>query len=335
MHPRASTLALAAAASLAVFAFLFWSAAAREVTVKGVTTATRAEAGRKECPAARLERLSSGWDDRAQAIFDGRVQHLNSVTSLLKVTPPGDPKVTFRALAFREYSPHFEFWGEVNKGSWEPDTFARFRKGLDKETTLVDFGTWIGPTLLFGAQLARRAFGIEADPAAFAGVTQNVNINLQQPWATRVHVQPACVGVTESVLEMKSRNPGNSESSLGSVFRQQNVAELPHWNVRCYPLERLFQHWGIDPDTEKVFIKCDVESYECNLLPSWQAWFKRLSTKPTLHLATHSQISKCSAEQTKTMTEIAMSYRYRSANAIVNGVINPSAELVLSDTYQP
>ncbi len=58
------------------------------------------------------------------------------------------------------------WWASVANQTWEPHTYRRYFQYVTPSTTLVDFGTWIGPTLLFGATRAARAFGIEGDPVA-------------------------------------------------------------------------------------------------------------------------------------------------------------------------
>ena len=66
------------------------------------------------------------------------------------------------------------FWQEVASGAWESDTFAIFDRFLDQQHSYIDIGTWIGPTLLYGCQLARRTYGLEPDPIAFAELEANL-----------------------------------------------------------------------------------------------------------------------------------------------------------------
>jgi len=69
------------------------------------------------------------------------------------------------------------FWEAVQKNDWEKYTFGILSKYIDKNHTFVDVGSWIGPTLLYGAQLARMAHGIEPDPVALAELKENLKLN--------------------------------------------------------------------------------------------------------------------------------------------------------------
>lgn len=50
-------------------------------------------------------------------------------------------------------------------------------------------------TLLFGAQLAKRSFGLEADPAAYAECLYNLRLNAGTNWYHRVQLAAAGVGM--------------------------------------------------------------------------------------------------------------------------------------------
>ncbi len=86
---------------------------------------------------------------------------------------------------------HAGFWQEVAQGSWEPATFAIFERFLDPEHSYLDIGCWIGPTLLYGCQLAKAAWGLEPDPLAFAELQQNMQLN--RPLSDNVHPLNLCI----------------------------------------------------------------------------------------------------------------------------------------------
>ena len=157
-------------------------------------------------------------------------------------------------------------------------------------------------------KLAARAFGIEGDPAAFAEVTSNVALNSNLPWAQRVLVQPAAVTTTEGPQHMTSSVAGNSCSSLVS-----NGCGKVHqrWQVMGYPLPRFFAVWNIVP-SQRVFIKIDVEGYECLLLPNLATWLGSLgaSKKPTLHFALHARQTTCSATQYQAIMDLGSTYAH-------------------------
>ena len=65
---------------------------------------------------------------------------------------------------------YFFFW--KNK-SWERNTHKIFDKFLDSNHSYIDIGAWIGPTVLYGAQIAKKVYAIEPDPIAFKELEKN------------------------------------------------------------------------------------------------------------------------------------------------------------------
>jgi FkbM family methyltransferase len=229
-----------------------------------------------------------------------------------------------------------DFWSGLS--TWEPTTFRRYLQYIDRTTTLVDFGTWIGPTILYGGHLAGRSFGIEADPGAYAEVLMNLKLN--HATLRNVHIQPACVAVEQSSMTMRTASAGNSCSGLGAVS-----CGTPRisWKVQCYELPFLFRTWNISLD-ENTFIKMDIESYECTLLPRLVDWFLTAKTKPTLHLAMHGNFAKCTSTQYKEIDRLVHGYKFGAcvgsakiqnlSTAVVENICN-YGEILLSDVRPP
>ena len=69
------------------------------------------------------------------------------------------------------------FWDRVDAGTWEPTTFQVFDREIDAQTTVLDFGAWIGPTTLYAAARARRVIAFEPDPIAANHLRSNIAIN--------------------------------------------------------------------------------------------------------------------------------------------------------------
>lgn len=272
--------------------------------------------------------LPPGYDDVADGLFVDRFAQMTDAAFAGNITAVSLMGTTFNVITNA-------WWANVHSPhavpDWEPDTFRRFFQYVTPQTTLVDFGTWIGPTLLFGATRARRVFGVEGDPSAYAEVLANLQVNT--PAFKHVHLQPGCVATSEQRRTMKSAAAGNSCSGLSHVACGSPAVE---WQVQCYTLPHLFDRWGVGVDAN-TFIKMDVESYECDLLPSLAAWLQGAPVKPTLHVAMHSQIERCSEPQYRAIEDLARSYAY----VVCNGVRTSheldvtasclSGELVLSD----
>ena len=119
------------------------------------------------------------------------------------------------------------------------------------------------------------------------------------------------------ILSMKSSKPGNSCSGVNTyVFNCGNIEKdkWKSWTVNSYPLLMIMTHYKI-PVATTTFIKIDVESFECLLLPSWEKWFNSLgSKKPTLYVSFHGEsIEKCTKEAYLTIGRMAKQFRYLSS----------------------
>lgn len=163
------------------------------------------------------------------------------------------------------------FWKFVNNRVWEPDLFKNIAKYVDNTTTYIDFGTWIGPTLIFGCKLAKECYGLEPDPVAYKEVSRNIELN-----NLNVEILENCVGSKNGPITMYSKSPGNSESS---IYKNKY-----NWTVTCFTMEHLYKHWDI---SGKVFMKIDVEGAEYNLLSCWYDWLQTLPIKPMLYISLH------------------------------------------------
>ena len=60
-----------------------------------------------------------------------------------------------------------KFWELFTNESWEKNTTLIFDKYIDDKTIYIDIGAWIGPTLFYAAQIAKKSIAIEADSVAY------------------------------------------------------------------------------------------------------------------------------------------------------------------------
>ena len=136
---------------------------------------------------------------------------------------------------------------------------------------------------------------------------------------------------------MRSMGAGNSMSSLGHFVGESPTATADSWKVRCYTLPQVLATWGINPEVDHVFIKVDVESFECSLIPSWYDWFQGLSRRPTVYLSLHSQIHSCSENEYAYLVKLVSLFKFTDLPLAQNGstVTSTSGEFVLSDLYPP
>jgi len=274
--------------------------------------------------------LDSGWDNDAETIYGNQMMYIAEQSRTNK-----DSIITIETFPTEKVS-YFVGTGGLGDDDnntiisdfvknldginvqWEPTTFTTFLKYLPSAKHYIDIGTWIGPTLFFATQLVPFSLGIEADPSAFAYVSYNLALNRNRRWSEHTYLLSAAVGVgsgyntTPVHMSMLTSQPGNSCSGVGKVIitcGNDNAEKLFRWKVNAYSLPNIMHAYNI-PSKRTTFIKMDVESYECQLLPSWMQWLSQLgNNKPTLYISFHSQIVSCSNEEYIAIAEIAKIYR--------------------------
>ena len=167
------------------------------------------------------------------------------------------------------------YWQGVADGDWEPATFRIFERFIDPRHCFIDMGAYVGVTLLYGCQIARRAYGIEPDPIAFAELQRNVQQN--HPLTDNVELVEACIAPRGGTVAVGNCGEGgDSVSSL--LFGNRRT----HWMVHALTFEDLLRRYQI---SDCSFIKMDIEGGEYALLPSMREYLR--THRPTLHLSLH------------------------------------------------
>ncbi len=178
---------------------------------------------------------------------------------------------------------NFRFWSDVGQGRWEPNTFQILEKFLRSDTHYVDVGAWIGPTLLFAAQLAASSIAFEPDPIAFRELTANVGLNCDEDWFASVDIRNQAVSSQVGVMKLGSRGGGGD--SMSSAFYS---SEDTSWEVGTTTLEMLIEEQGLTG--KQLFVKMDIEGGEYDLVPKLRRFFSEsdvdlyLSVHPNLWL---------------------------------------------------
>ena len=167
------------------------------------------------------------------------------------------------------------YWQGVAGGAWEPQTFRIFERFIDPQRSFIDMGAYVGVTLLYGCQIARRAYGIEPDPIAFAELRANVAAN--HPLTDNVQLQEVCIAPRSGTVAFGNCGAGgDSVSSL--LFGDRRT----HWRVPALSFEDFIREHAI---TDCGFIKMDIEGGEYALLPTMLSYLR--THRPTLHLSLH------------------------------------------------
>jgi hypothetical protein len=201
------------------------------------------------------KKIDSGWDSFGHQLYKEKVFALAEAgITNTSVWPPGSTEPFYVS---KDECQNRGFWDKTSNGGWERLTFKIFNKYISNTSTVVDFGTWIGPTLLYHGQYSFRSFGMEADPFAFAVAEFNVELNrklIPNSWAGRVTVDSGCISTPEDVGNITMRAGGNAGKSMSHI--NKNVGGSVKWNVRCYTLPDIFEnYWGIRRPYKDVFIK--------------------------------------------------------------------------------
>lgn len=160
-----------------------------------------------------------------------------------------------------EIGAHRRFWDRLLRGEWEPETFAIFEKYIASRSLFVDIGAWIGPTALYGAQLAQRCIAFEPDPVAFAELRANVAANAGQEWAERIEIHECAINKDGKSFTLGGSSEG-ADSTSSALFPDRES----QWTVGEKRLGDVLA--ANRKPGQPVFIKIDIEGGEYDLLPA-------------------------------------------------------------------
>lgn len=197
----------------------------------------------------------------------------------LMVPQPSQLQITVEGNLLQvRRSENAAFWSSYDRGIWEPETFSVFKRFIDKQHSYIDIGAWIGPTLLLGCQLAKRTYGIEPDPVAYAELADNISYN--RPLTNNVELFNMCITPVSGKVSFGSRGAGgDSMSSL--LFSGEKTS----WVVDGIN----FQEWIEQNELNDCsFIKMDIEGGEYNVLPTMRTYLRK--HRPTLYLSLHPHV---------------------------------------------
>ncbi len=156
--------------------------------------------------------------------------------------------------------PMSAYWFWVKRKQWELGTLFVFKNILDKQTVVIDFGSWIGPTVLYAAAFAGEVWGIEADAAAYGEMVRNTAANAGSSNAAvgdNVHLRNICIDAEPGVRAFSVLNTaGDSMSSLlwqagthakGEVANDASPGYAStQWHVPCIDLPTFIaKHTGL------------------------------------------------------------------------------------------
>lgn len=167
------------------------------------------------------------------------------------------------------------FWDMYEDGSWEPMTFKVFSEILIPDDIYVDIGAWIGPTVLYAANVVQKIFAFEPDPYAFEELKENLELNPQLNEKIILY-KAALTNFSGKVCLTALTGLGDSSSSI-ILDRGAQSVEVEAWRARSI--------FSSQPISEATFIKVDIEGGEYSLIPNMKRFLS--AKKPLLYLSLH------------------------------------------------
>jgi FkbM family methyltransferase len=196
------------------------------------------------------------------------------------------------------------FWCRVEEGKWEYSTFTVFRHFIKPHTTVIDIGSWIGPTALFAANLAHRVIAIEPCNLANEILTANVKLNPH----LNIEVLLNCISSVFEVVTMRSN--GILANSASYVVRGEGAWE-GDWRrqyakpVQCLPLPLVVTELKCKGP---YFIKFDTEGFEAEIIPSLATWIS--DEHPTLFISMHMHIRTFTSQENISLASVLSQFSY-------------------------
>lgn len=177
-------------------------------------------------------------------------------------------KITKNGLKWLVSPGHHEaFWSKLEAGLWEPELYLKMQDLIDSETIFLDIGGWIGPTTLFGAQLAKKTYAFEPNPYVFDELKTNLYLNHSE-WTDRVEIINAGIGKADSVAWFGYAN--HHDDSTGSLLYAQRDQSI---QVKLLDIAKFIQ--SLKPTGNRIFIKMDIEGSEFDLIPYLANYLKQ------------------------------------------------------------
>jgi FkbM family methyltransferase len=170
------------------------------------------------------------------------------------------------------------FWKEVEGNTWEVETFVVFDRFIAKDVIYLDVGCWIGPTVLYGAQAAKKTYAFEPDPVAYDEMRANLDANSAAGWSSNVKLFKKAIAARSGYLDMGNRGDGGDSTSSALFVNQRTT-----WGAEAVALQSFIEDENIV--AQRIFLKIDIEGGEFELIPSIQSLLAREDV--TLYLSVH------------------------------------------------
>ena len=190
------------------------------------------------------------------------------------------------------------FWDRIDRNSWEPLTFKvietilQSNGGINGGAEYLDFGAWIGPTVLFAAHFASRVWALEPDTMAAEMLIANFEIPENAGIRTKSRIFHECIAEKPGTLTIQGLGQSGSRIKRESIMKFENdVRGGKEWYIPCRSLPQFYREERM---TNLRLVKMDVEGAELSLFPSLRNWLHELDQnksetggKPAFWLSLH------------------------------------------------
>lgn len=174
---------------------------------------------------------------------------------------------------------------------WENDTFhiLEYYKNY-KKSIYLDIGAWIGPTVLYSANIYNKVIAVEPDTVAIDRLKKNISIN---NYDNIFLVEKGLSNCNEKKKFGGNGNLGNSRSSLLVSHNEYKKKDSLNSNVNhdndiieieTITINNLLKEQKINPE-DLSLIKIDIEGGEIIVIPAIEIFLQKY--KPVLFISLH------------------------------------------------
>ena len=155
---------------------------------------------------------------------------------------------------------NINFWERIHK--WEPQTFKIFDKYLNNNSIVADIGSWIGPTVLYSAKIAKHVYAFEPDVIALNNLRLNIKLNNLD----NITVIDSSVSIDN--YEKYMLMFGNSESKV-------DFTDSSKQKIKSLTFTKFLKDYNLK---NVDFIKMDVEGHEFQIIPTMINYLEEFKT---------------------------------------------------------
>lgn len=189
-----------------------------------------------------------------------------------------------------ENEPYSMKWFNNHFDTWEKDSFHIFDYYKNHKGIYVDIGAWIGPTVLYCANIYKKVIACEPDPIALSRFKKNISANnfnnivlIEKGLSSENGITQfggnGSLGNSMSTMLIADKVEYLSYSGLQQTQTHDEIVE-----IETITIEKLIEQQNIDPQNISL-IKMDIEGGEKLVVPSLVNFLD--TYKPVFYISLH------------------------------------------------